>query len=94
MMRIDSIFYCCYFENNLLVSKTLCISLNTVGFSLILVYPLSSCDKNGEYFFLNRECISKPVKCVLSQNGQKGSLLVFNVGYILDDQNTLCKVAI
>jgi hypothetical protein len=30
----------------------------------------------------------------LYQNGQRGSLLVFYVGYILDDKNTLCKVAI
>jgi len=41
--------------------------------------------------FLDRECISKPVKCFLSQNGQRGSLLVFYVGYILDDKNTLCN---
>jgi hypothetical protein len=60
------------------------------------VYPLSFCDKKGEYFlFLDRECISKPVKCFLSQNGQRESLLVFYVSYILDDKNTLrngCKL--
>jgi hypothetical protein len=38
---------------------------------------------------LDLECISKPVKCFLSENGQRGSLLVFYVGYILDDKNTL-----
>jgi hypothetical protein len=27
----------------------------------------------------------------LSENGQRGSLLVFYVGYILDDKNTLCN---
>jgi hypothetical protein len=43
------------------------------------------------FFFLDRECISKPVKCFLSQNDQMGSLLVFYVGYILDDKNTLCN---
>jgi hypothetical protein len=41
--------------------------------------------------FLDRDCISKPVKCFLSQNGQRGSLLVFYVGNILDDKNTLCN---
>jgi len=62
------------------------------GFSLYYVYPLSFCDKKGEYFlFLDREYISKPVKFFLSQNGQRGSLLVFYVGYILDDKNTLCN---
>jgi hypothetical protein len=66
--------------------------LNTYGFSLYSVYPLSFCNKNGEYFlFLDWECISKPVKCFLSHNGQRESLLVFYVGYILDDKNTLCN---
>jgi hypothetical protein len=61
-------------------------------FLLYSIYPLSFCDKKGEYFlFLDRECISKQVKCFLSQNGQSGSLLVFYVGYILDDKNTLCN---
>jgi hypothetical protein len=41
--------------------------------------------------FLDRECIFKPVKCFLSQNGQRGSLLVYYVGYILDEKNTLCN---
>jgi hypothetical protein len=27
----------------------------------------------------------------LSQNGQRGSFLVFYIGYILDDKNTLCN---
>jgi hypothetical protein len=39
---------------------------------------------------LDRECIFKPVKYFLSQNGQRGSLLVFYVGYIRDDKITLC----
>jgi hypothetical protein len=63
-----------------------------VFFFIYYVYPLSFCDKKMEYFlFLDRECISKPVKCFLSQNGQRRSLLVFYVGYILDDKNTLCN---
>jgi hypothetical protein len=62
------------------------------GFSLYSVYPLSFCDKKGEYFlFLDQECISKLFKCFLSQNGQMGSLLVFYFGYILNDINTLCN---
>jgi hypothetical protein len=61
-------------------------------FLLYFVYPLSFCDKKGEYYFvLDQKCISKPVKCFLSQNVQRGSLLVFYVGYILDDKNTLCN---
>jgi hypothetical protein len=60
------------------------------------VYPLSLCDKKGGIFWiLDRECISKPVKCFFffffSQNGQRGSLLVFYVGFILYDKNTLCN---
>jgi hypothetical protein len=49
--------------------------------------------KRGSIFllFFDRECTSKSVKCLLSQNGQRGSLLVFNVGNILDDKNTLFK---
>jgi hypothetical protein len=47
---------------------------------------------NGEYFlFLDLECISKPVKWFLFQNGQKGSLLVFYIGNIPVDKNTLCN---
>jgi hypothetical protein len=49
--------------------------------------------KMGNIFllFLDPECISKPVKCFLSQDGRRGSLLVFYVGNILDDKNTLCN---
>jgi hypothetical protein len=43
------------------------------------------------FWFLDWDCISKPVKCFLSQNDQMGSLLVFYVGYILDDKNALCN---
>jgi hypothetical protein len=42
-------------------------------------------------FVLDQECISKPVKYFLSQNGQMGSLLVFYIGNILVDKNTLCN---
>jgi hypothetical protein len=41
--------------------------------------------------FLDQECIFKPVKCFLSQNGQIGSLLVFYVGNIMDNKNTSCN---
>jgi len=47
--------------------------------------------KRGSFFFLDQDCISKPVKCFFCQNGQRGSLLVFYVGNILDDKNTLCN---
>jgi hypothetical protein len=61
-------------------------------FSEYFVYPLSLWDKNGEYFlFLDRKCISKPIKCFLLQNGQRRSLLVFYIGNILVDKNSLCN---
>jgi hypothetical protein len=64
-----------------------------MAFLLYFVYPLSFCDKKKKYFllFLGQEFISKPIKCFLSQNSQRESLLVFYVGYILDDKNTLCN---
>jgi hypothetical protein len=66
------------------------IFLRPMVFLLYSVYPFSFCDKKGAYFllFFGQKCISKPVKCFLSQNGQRGSLLVFYVGNILDDKNT------
>jgi hypothetical protein len=68
------------------------LKFSNCGFLLYYVYPFSFWDKEGEYFFvLDRECISKLVKCFLSQNGQKGSLLVFYIGNILVDKNTLCN---
>jgi hypothetical protein len=51
------------------------------------VYPLSLCDKNGEYFLVFRPGMYFQTSQVfLSQNGQRGSLLVFYVGYILDNK--------
>jgi hypothetical protein len=47
--------------------------------------------KGGVFFVLDQKCISEPVKCFLSQNGQMGSLLVFYIGNILVDKNTLCN---
>jgi hypothetical protein len=64
-------------------------------FSLFLntLFTICPCvTKNESVFcFLDQECISKPVKCFLSQNGHMRSLLVFKVGYILNDKNTLCN---
>jgi hypothetical protein len=61
-------------------------------FLLYSIYPLSFCDKKGEYFFvLDLESISKPVKFFLFQNGQRENLLVFYAGNILIDKNTLCN---
>jgi hypothetical protein len=43
------------------------------------------------FLFLDRECISEPVKCFLSQNDQMGSLLLFYIGNILVDKNIICN---
>jgi hypothetical protein len=66
--------------------------LHTYGFFNTL-FTLCPCVTKMEsiFGFLDRECISKPVKCFLFQNGQIESLLVFYIGYILDDKNTLCN---
>jgi hypothetical protein len=57
------------------------------------IYPLSLCDKKGEYFFDFRPGMYFQTGQVffLFQNGRRGSLLVFYVGFILDDKNTLCN---
>jgi hypothetical protein len=61
-------------------------------FSLILCLPFVLLrQKGGSIFILDREYISKPVKCFLSQNDQMRSLLVFYIGNILVDKNTLCN---
>jgi hypothetical protein len=60
------------------------------SYTLFTLCPFET--KRGSFFFVSdRECISKPVKCFLSQNGQTGSLLVFYIGSILVDKNTLCN---
>jgi len=43
------------------------------------------------FFFWTGNVFPKWSSVFLSQNGQRGSLLVFYVGYILDDKNTLCN---
>lgn len=45
--------------------------------------------KRAQFLFLDRECISKPIKWFLSQNGQSGTLLVF-WPYSVFGQNHLC----
>jgi hypothetical protein len=62
---------------------TLCVFLKHFWFFLILCLPFVLCDKNGEYFF---------VFC--PRKAKWGSLLVFYVGNILDDKNTLCNSCI
>jgi hypothetical protein len=48
--------------------------------------------KRGSIFcFWTGNVFSNWSSVFLSQNGQRGSLLVFYVGYILDDKNTLCN---
>jgi hypothetical protein len=47
----------------------------------------SLCDKKGEYFLVFRPGMYfQTGQVFLSQNGQMGSLLVFYVGYILDNK--------
>jgi len=68
------------------------LNFSNWDFSLMLCLPFVLLrQKGGVLFVLDRECISKPVKCFLSQNGQRGSLLVFYFGNILFDKNTLCN---
>jgi hypothetical protein len=48
--------------------------------------------KKGSIFcFLTGNVFPNWSSVFLSQNGQRGSLFVFYVGYILDDKNTLCN---
>jgi len=87
-------FLLCWFELLMRHFTIILVVLNfsNCGFLLYSVYPLSFWDKNGEFFFaLDGECISRPFKCFLSQNGQRESLLVFYIGNILVDKNTLCN---
>jgi hypothetical protein len=66
--------------------------LNTNDFSKNFVYPLSLCDKKGEFFLVYWTGNVLPNwSSVLSQNRQRGSLLVFYIGNILVDKNTLCN---
>jgi hypothetical protein len=79
-------------EDLTLLYSLLFVLIFGYSFSLILCSPFVLFrQKGGVFFVLDRECISKPVKCFLSQNGQRGSLIVFYIGYILDDKNTLCN---
>jgi hypothetical protein len=51
------------------------------------IYPLSLCDKKGEYFLVFRlGMYFKTSQVFLSWNGQRGSLLVFYIGYIMDNK--------
>jgi len=49
-----------------------------VIFSNTLFYPLSFCDKKGEYFFIWTGIVFLTCQVFLSQNAQIGSLLVCN----------------
>jgi hypothetical protein len=78
--------------NNLHFLRLYVFCLKYLWLFFILCLPFVILWQKGEYFlFLDRECISKPVKCFLSHNGQMWSLFLFYVGYILDDKNTLCN---
>jgi hypothetical protein len=45
----------------------------------------------GSNFYLDRECISKPVKWFLSQKGQRGSLLVLLAAFCVWTKSLVCK---
>jgi hypothetical protein len=47
--------------------------------------------KVSNFYFLDRECIFKPVKWFLSQNGQRGSLLVCNWPHYVWTKSLVCK---
>jgi len=89
MMMIECLCFFLFFCCSCLIFRTflnLCwhfvYCLNTYGFNFILCYPFSLCDKKGEYFFwlylvFRPEMYFQIGQVFLSQNGQRGSLLVF-----------------
>jgi len=87
-------FLLCWFEFLMRHFTIILVVLNfsNCSFSLLLCLPFVLLrQKGGVFFVLDWECISKSVKCFLSQNGQRGSLLVFYIGNILVDKDTLCN---
>jgi len=93
LMMMTDFFFC--IQTILNIVLIFYISLNTYGLIKYFVYPLLLCDKKGEYFWLI--LVFRPGmyfqigQVFLSQNGQRGSLLVFYVGYILDKQKHFMK---
>jgi hypothetical protein len=86
-------FLLCWFEFLLRHITIFLVVLNfgNCGFLYTLFTLCPFVTKRENIFVLDRECISKPVKYFLSQNDQRGSLLVFYIGNILVDNNTLCN---
>jgi hypothetical protein len=87
-------FLLCWFELLMRHFTSILVVLNSsnCGFLLYSVYPLLFWDKKVEYFlFWTENVFPNRSSVFLSQNGQMESLLVFYVGYILDDKNTLCN---
>jgi len=72
-------FLLCWFEFLLRHFTIILVVLNfsNCGFLYTLFTLCPFVTKRESIFVLDRECISKPVKCFLSQNGLRGSLLVF-----------------
>lgn len=63
------------------------LSFSNCGFLLYYIYPLSFWDKKGGVFFVFRPGMYfQTGQVFLSQNDQMGCLLVFYIGYILDNQ--------
>jgi hypothetical protein len=63
----------------------------TVGFYYSILPFVPLWQKGGVIFYLDRECISKPVKCFLSQSGQRGSLLVLLASLCVWTKTLVCK---
>jgi hypothetical protein len=86
-------FLLCWFELLMRHFTIILVVLNfsNCGFLWYSIYPLSFWDKKGEYFMFWTGNYFQTGQCFLSQNGQRGSLLVFYIGNILVDKNTLCN---
>jgi len=75
-------------------SKTVRGSNFCYGWFLLLYFtPCLFVTKRGSNFYLDRECIFKPVKWFLSQIGQRGSLLVCDWPHSDWTKSLVCKDA-
>jgi hypothetical protein len=64
----------------------------TVSFYYSVLPFVPLWQKGGVIFIFDRECISKPVKWFLSQNGQRGSSLVFWPHYVFGQNHLSIKI--
>jgi hypothetical protein len=70
------------FSNNFTFVLTFCVVLKTLMVLINTLFTFCHCVTKRRSIFcsfwlLDRDCISKPVKYFLYQNGQRESLLVF-----------------